>query len=151
MTLSYETIFSRYRGRTNDTLELSLNENDLLDICTERLHTVIGDPRVVTKFLNISLDDEIQRMSFELKYPVNDLADTEFVVKLLSMGMEIEWLKPQVDSKIYTSASIGGKEEKMLQNNYKLMQERLNRLEEQFSRQLGNHGYINNSYLRGNS
>ena len=31
MTLPYETIFSRTRGRINDPKELSLDENDLLE------------------------------------------------------------------------------------------------------------------------
>ena len=35
MTLPYETIFSRTRGRISDPKELSLDENDLLEIYTE--------------------------------------------------------------------------------------------------------------------
>ena len=46
MTLPYETIFSRTRGRINDPKELSLDENDLLEIYTERLHNVLSNPRV---------------------------------------------------------------------------------------------------------
>ena len=151
MTLSYEEIFSRYRGRINDPKELALDESDLTEICIERLHTVIGDSRVAIKFSNVIFDDELQQVIFKLKYPTNDFADKEYVIKLLSMGMEIEWLKPQVDSRVYTASMIGGKEEKMLQNNYKPMIDRLEKLEQQFSRQLSNHGYINNAYLRGDA
>ena len=151
MTLSYEDIFSRYRGITDDPKELSLNPDDQYEIYTERLHMVIADPRVIAKFSTIVLDDDIQEMEFELKYPVSEFADSEFIMKLLSLGMAIEWLKPQVDSRIYTSQFIGGKEEKMLQNNYKPMKERLESMERQFSRWLGSYGYINNSYIRGES
>lgn len=151
MTLSYEDIFSRYRGITDDPKELSLNLDDQYEIYTERLHMVIADPRVIAKFSTIVLDDDIQEMEFELKYPVSEFADSEFIMKLLSLGMAIEWLKPQVDSRIYTSQFIGGKEEKMLQNNYKPMKERLESMERQFSRWLGSYGYINNSYIRGES
>ena len=149
MTLSYEDIFSRYRGIVDDPKELSLDANDLSEICTERLHTSVSDPRVIAKFSNILLDDDIQEISFSLKNPVNDFVDKEFVIKLLSLGMSIEWLKPQVDSRIYTSEIVGGKEEKLLRNNYKPMKERLENLEKQFSRLISNYGYINNSYLRG--
>lgn len=149
MTLSYEDIFSRYRGIVDDPKELSLDANDLSEICTERLHTSVSDPRVIAKFSNILLDDDIQEISFSLKNPVNDFVDKEFVIKLLSLGMSIEWLKPQVDSRIYTSEIIGGKEEKLLRNNYKPMKERLENLEKQFSRLISNYGYINNSYIRG--
>lgn len=149
MTLSYEQVFSRYRGMINDPIESSLNVNDLIEIYTERLHMTISDPRVMAKLSSITMHDEIQEMDFELKYSVSDFADTEFMIKLLSLGMAIEWLRPQVNSRIYTSEFIGGKEEKMLQNNYKPMTERLKSMEQQFSKLLGHYGYINNSYLRG--
>lgn len=151
MTLSYEKIFSRYRGRIDDPKELSMNADDLLEICTERLHNVIGDPRVIAKFKNIELDDEIQQMNFSLKFSNGDFLDGEFIIKLLSLGMEIEWMKPQIDSIKYTVQMLGGKEEKMLQNNYKAMIERFDKLNTEFSKQLGMHGYINNSYVRGDS
>ena len=89
MTLSYEEIFSRYRGRINDPKELALDESDLTEICIERLHTVIGDSRVAIKFSNVIFDDELQQVIFKLKYPTNDFVDKEYVIKLLSMGMEI--------------------------------------------------------------
>lgn len=151
MTLPYDTIFSRYMGIVNDPKELSLNEADLFEIYNERLHMVLGDPRVNAKFLNIELDDEVQRITFTLKNSVNDISDSEFVVKLFAMGMGIEWMKPQVDSLDFALRMVGGKEEKSLQNSYKQMQDRLKRLEKQFSDHLSSHGYLNNSYLKGNS
>ena len=90
-------------------------------------------------------------MEFELKNPVGDFADSEFIIKLLSLGMAIEWLKPQVESRDYTLQFVGGKEEKMLQNNYKPMKDRLDSLERQFSKLLSHYGYLNNSYIRGDS
>ena len=149
MTLTYEQIVSRYRGIIDDPKELSLNLDDLWEIWTERLHMVISDPRVISKFSNIQMNDTIQEINFELKNSVNEFADKEFVIKLFSLGMSIEWLRPKVDSVLYTSMYIGGKEEKMLLNNYKPMIERLKRLESKFSNLLSQYGYINNSYVRG--
>ena len=149
MTLTYEQIVSRYRGIVDDPKELSLNLDDLWEIWTERLHMVISDPRVISKFSNIQMNDTIQEINFELKNSVNEFADKEFVIKLFSLGMSIEWLRPKVDSVLYTSMYIGGKVEKMLLNNYKPMIERLKRLELQFSNLLSQYGYINNSYVRG--
>ena len=79
MTLDYEQIFSRYRLIVDDPKELTLDPDDLLELCTERLHASVADPRVIAKFSTISLDDEIQRMEFELKNPVGDFADSEFI------------------------------------------------------------------------
>ena len=83
MTLSYEDIFSRYRGITNDPKELSLSLDDQCEIYTERLHMVVADPRVIAKLSTIELSDEVQEMKFELKYPVGDFADLEFIIKLI--------------------------------------------------------------------
>lgn len=149
MTLPYETIFSRTRGRIDDIKELSLDENDFNEIWTERLHTIAGDERVIRKFASFNMDDEIQQIEFEMQYPVSDFADKEYVIELFTLGMAIAWLRPKVDSLEYTVRALGGKEEKNLQNSYKEMQSRLDTLEHQFSRKLASHGYINNSYVRG--
>ncbi len=64
MTLPYETVFSRTLGRINDPKELSLDESDLLEIYTERLHNVISNPRVRRLFSSLVLDDNIQQIEF---------------------------------------------------------------------------------------
>ena len=112
MTLPYEIIFSRTRGRISDMKELSLDENDLNETWTERLRMVAGDERVIRKFASFNMDDEIQQIEFEMQYPVSDFADKEYVIGLFTLGMTIEWLKPQVDSAKFTARALGTKEEK---------------------------------------
>ena len=131
MTLPYETIFSRTRGRINDPKELSLDENDLLEIYTERLSNVIANPRVRRLFSSLTLDDEIQQLDFTLNNSVDETADMNFVVGILVLGMTIEWLQPQVDSIIHTSVMIGGKEEKRVLDNHKNMIERLDSMKKE--------------------
>lgn len=72
MTLPYETIFSRTRGRISDMKELSLDENDLNETWTERLHMVAGDERVIRKFASFNMDDEMEQIEFKMQYPVRD-------------------------------------------------------------------------------
>ena len=108
--LSYSTLFSRVLNKINDQKELSLDESDLLEIYTERLHSVVGKPRVRRLFSSISLDDEIQEMTFTLNNSVDEESDKDVVLEILSLGMAIEWLQPQVDSVIHTSVMIGGDE-----------------------------------------
>ena len=149
--LSYDKLFSRVLNKINDPKELSLDESDLLEIYTERLHSVIGKPRVRRLFSSITLDDEIQEMTFALNNSVDEYADEDFVLEVLTLGMVIEWLQPQVDSRIYTAEAIGGKEEKMLQNNYKPMQTRLADLETKLNKMIRDYGYMYNSYIKGGS
>lgn len=151
MTLPYETIFSRTRGRISDIKELSLDENDLLEIYTERLHNVISNPRVRRLFSSLTLDDEIQQMDFTLNNSVDETADMNFVVGILVLGMTIEWLQPQVDSIMRTSVMIGGKEEKKLLDNYKNMIDRLDSMKTELNKRIRDYGYMYNSYINTES
>ena len=146
--LSYSTLFSRVLNKINDQRELSLDENDLLEIYTERLHSVVGKPRVRRLFSSISLDDEIQEMTFTLNNSVDEESDKDFVLEILSLGMAIEWLQPQVDSVIHTSVMIGGKEEKKLLDNHKNMIERLDNMKKEQNKMIRDYGYMYNSYIK---
>ena len=146
--LSYSTLFSRVLNKINDQKELSLDENDLLEIYTERLHSVVGKPRVRRLFSSISLDDEIQEMTFTLNNSVDEESDKDFVLEILSLGMAIEWLQPQVDSIIHTSVMIGGKEEKKLLDNHKNMIERLDSMKKEQNKMIRDYGYMYNSYIK---
>lgn len=146
--LSYSTLFSRVLNKINDQKELSLDESDLFEIYTERLHSVVGKPRVRRLFSSISLDDEIQEMTFTLNNSVDEESDKDFVLEILSLGMAIEWLQPQVDSVIHTSVMIGGKEEKKLLDNHKNMIERLDSMKKEQNKMIRDYGYMYNSYIK---
>ena len=146
--LSYSTLFSRVLNKINDQKELSLDENDLLEIYTERLHSVVGKPRVRRLFSSISLDDEIQEMTFTLNNSVDEESDKDFVLEILSLGMAIEWLQPQVDSVVHTSVMIGGKEEKKILDNHKNMIERLDNMKKEQNKMIRDYGYMYNSYIK---
>ena len=149
--LSYSALFSRVLNKINDPKELSLDENDLLEIYTERLHSVVGKPRVRRLFSSISLDDEIQEMTFTLNNSVDEESDKDFVLEILSLGMAIEWLQPQVDSIMHTSVMIGGKEEKKLLDNHKNMIDRLNSMKTELNKRIRDYGYMYNSYINTES
>lgn len=146
--LSYSTLFSRVLNKINDPKELSLDESDLLEIYTERLHSVVGKPRVRRLFSSLLLDDEIQEMTFTLNNSVDEESDKDFVLEILSLGMAIEWLQPQVDSVIHTSVMIGGKEEKKLLDNHKNMIERLDSMKKEQNKMIRDYGYMYNSYIK---
>lgn len=147
--LSYSTLFSRVLNKINDPKELQLNTDDLLEIYTERLHSVVGKPRVRRLFSTLTLNDKIQEMTFTLNNSVDEDSDTDFVLEILSLGMAIEWLQPQVDSVIHTSVMIGGKEEKKLLDNHKNMIERLDSMKKEQNKMIRDYGYMYNSYING--
>lgn len=148
--LPYEKIFNRTLGKIDDPKELHLEVSDLLEIYVERLHEIVGDPRVSRLFTTIILNDEEQELEYELVNPMDEIKSDEFVIKLLSLGMVIEWLQPKVDSIMYTSLMIGGKEEKKILDNHKNMIERLNSLKVEQKKLIRDYDYQYNSYLSGN-
>lgn len=149
MTLSYETIFSRTRNVIYDPKELSLDENDLAEIYTERLHQVIGRPRIRRIFETIAFDDESQQIEFSLNNSVDEASDVDFVTNIFVLGMSIEWLQPQVDSIMHTSVMIGGKEEKKLIDNHSNMISRLSDMKTELNKMIRDYGYMYNSYING--
>lgn len=151
MLLPYETIFSRVRGRIDDPKELSYEESDLIDIYTERLNNVVGNPRVRRLFSSLSLDDEIQQMDFTLNNPVDDASDKNFVIGILVLGMEIEWLEPQVNSLKSTAEALGGKEEKMLLSPHKNNMTKLDDMKKELNKRIRDYGYMYNSYINSES
>ena len=70
-------------------------------------------------------------MTFTLNNSVDEESDKDFVLEILSLGMAIEWLQPQVDSVVHTSVMIGGKEEKKILDNHKNMIDRLDSMKKE--------------------
>ena len=87
-------------------------------------------------------------MTFILNNSVDEESDKDFVLEILSLGMAIEWLQPQVDSVIHTSVMIGGKEEKKLLDNHKNMIERLDSMKKEQNKMIRDYGYMYNSYIK---
>ena len=150
--LSYEKIFSRVRNKIHDPKELSLDEEDLIEIYTERLHSVVGNVRIRKMFSTLILNDETEEITWVLKNTItgsNSDMEEEYVIELLTLAMTIEWLRPKVEDITYIGMAIGGKEEKSLNNAHKLNIERLQELENQLSKMIRDHGYLYNDYLQG--
>lgn len=151
MLLPYETVFSRTRGRVNDPKELSLSENDLLEMYTERLHNVIGNSRVRRLFSSIVFDDEIQQINFTLNNSVDEASDIDFVTDIFVLGMTIEWLEPQVNSILSVSDYLGTDKEKLLKSSYKTNMDRLDSLKTELNKKIRDYGYMYNSYINSES
>ena len=90
----------------------------------------------------------MQEITLTLNNSVGEESDKDFVLEILSLGMAIEWLQPQVDSVIHTSVMIGGKEEKKLLDNHKNMIDRLDSMKKEQNKMIRDYGYMYNSYIK---
>lgn len=148
---SFDKIFSRFLMLVNDYNLAQLPEADVYDMEVEWLYAASSDPRVRQKFSYFEIDEMMREVSYELTNPVDEYADEEFVVRVLSIGMAIAWLQPQVDSILYTSPFIGGKEEKKIIDQHGATISRLEAMKNELKKTLRDYGYYYNSYVNGGS
>lgn len=147
--LSYEKIFSRVRNKIDDPKELSLDDEDLNEIYVERLHSVLGNVRISRMFTTLSYNDESEEINWSLRNTsTGNIDEEDYVIELFAIGMVIEWLKPKVETITNIGKAIGGKEEKIINDNHKTNIQRLSSLETQLSKMIRDHGYLYNAYLQ---
>lgn len=149
MTLSYEEIFSRFLGYITDYSIASMNIDDAYDMMREWLRKAYSKPYLRRLFSSSVLDDEIQTLTYEMEHQVEDEEDKNFVTEALAKGMVIEWLQPQVKSKLMTQQMFGGKESKFYAQSNQLSELRglLEDITLEQRKMIRDRGYFYNSYL----
>lgn len=149
-SLSYDEIFSDFLGSVTDYGLASVDIDDMYGLMTEYLHKTLSLSYVRRLFLSISLDDTIQEFTFELINTVDDDADIDFIKSILSKGMVVEWLKPQVRSKLNVAQMFGGKEQKFYAQSNHLSELRglLEDTQLEMRKAIRDRGYIYNPYLK---
>lgn len=150
-SLSYDEIFSDFLGSVTDYDLASIKIDDMYGLMTEYLHKTLSQSYVRRLFSSITFDDIVQMFTFEMANSVDDAADLDFVRYILSKGMVIEWLKPQVRSKVNIAQFFGGKEQKWFSQAQHLSELRglLEDTQLEMRKAIRDRGYIYNPYLEG--
>ena len=143
MTVSHDTIFSRFLAKIKDYSFLSLPSDTAYDFMREWLHSTVSKPHIRKLFESISLDDEIMTIQFTLVNTIDDEYDLDFVIEVLVQGMMIEWLTPRVNSMENISQMFSGSEEKFYSQSSHLseIQTLLKSLKNEQRKLTRNHGY----------
>jgi len=149
-SLSYDEIFSDFLGSVTDYGLASIDIDDMYGLMTEYLHKALSLSYIRRLFSSISLDDTIQEITFEVTNVVDDAADIDFIKYILSKGMVVEWLKPQVRSKLNIAQFFGGKEQKFYAQSNHLSELRglLEDTQLELRKAIRDRGYIYNPYLK---
>lgn len=146
LLINFEDIYKRALVRIDDLDLADLKRDDFYEYLKEWLHSSISNPFVRQKFNTFSIDDDMMRIRCDLNDSVDDTYDYNFVVDVLAKGIIINYFPSRIDTSIDMATAIGGKEEKVLNNKYKEKQERLNKLQNEFYKQLTQHGYYFTTY-----
>lgn len=150
MIASYKDIFSLFLNKVEDYKAFpNLTEELFFEIATNYLHDSCSEPKIRKLFDHITFDDILLEFDFELKNSIDENSDLDFIKKLLSTAMVIEWLNPQLNSTLNIQQMYGGKEEKFyaqsnhlnsIVNLHSYWTSKLHRL-------ISNRNTDNNSYL----
>ena len=146
-----EDIYSSFLGKITDYNFVNISEDDVYELMSGYLKSAISQPYVRRLFSSIIMDDEVMEMTFELKNSIDEQSDKYFVSEVLSRGMVIAWLEPQVKSTANLAQMFGGKEQKWFSQAQHLteLKDLLSTAKSEQRRIICDHGYINNSYVRG--
>lgn len=121
-SLEYETIFNKFLGKVTDYTIASMDDESSNEIMTEYLLSALALPEVENLFTELTVDEDMQEISFELKRSKGESADTRFVTEIILIAMQIAWIEPQVYSHQVTIQILGGKEEKFYSQSAALEQ-----------------------------
>lgn len=149
MTLSYEDIYSFFLGYITDHNIAAMSMQDAYDLMSENLHKAVSKPYVRRLFSEFNNDSEIMTLTFEMDYKTDDNADKDFVLDILAKGMVIEWLQPQVKSRLLTAQYFGNSDKKYFSQSAHLneLQSLLEEAKLDQRKMIRDRGYISNSYL----
>ena len=112
-SLSYrDDLYSSFLGKVTDYNFVNMSEDDVYELMFGYFKSAISQPYVRRLFSSVKMDDEIMEMTFTLKDSVDEDSDKYFIIEVLSRGMVIAWLEPQVKSTVNLSQMYGGKEQK---------------------------------------
>lgn len=150
-SLSYEDIYSDFLGNMSDYQLASLNTSDAYELMTEYLQKGMRQSYVRDLFTTLTYDKTVQILSYELVDVIDEDRDKEFVLGILSKAMVVEWLKPQVRSKINVAQVFGTKESKFFSQSSHLSEIKglLEDTRLELRKEIRDRSSLHNSYIGG--
>lgn len=148
---NFEEIYSQFymKAKAYDILELTERQSE--EMLLGWLHAATSKPYIRKLFSTFTLDDEIYQMNFEMTYSVDDDADLDFVLDVLSLGMLIEWYRPQINNYNNLAQVYGSKEEKFYSQSSHLtaLHSIAKSIKKEQRQIIADRGFLYNSYLDG--
>lgn len=149
-SLSYDDIYSRVLDKITDYSFLENSDSEIYEELNQKMTSALSKPYLRRLFSSIQCDDDVQVITYELVYPVEDGYDNDFIAEAIALGVVIEWLGKKVKSTNSIHQLITSSKESKWYNQ----KDHLNAISALYdsckSEQraiIRDRGYINNSYL----
>ena len=144
--------YSSFLRKVTDYDFLTNSVDDVNSLLAEFLRSTISKPYCRRLFSELAFDDELEEMTYNLKVATTDDEDNDFVTEMLALGIVIEWLKPQTDSKLATQQMITSSKESKFYSQASHLKEIKSLLDNAIKEQrdlIRDRGFIYNGYLGG--
>lgn len=150
MTSTYTSVFNSFLGLIEDYDFTLMSNDDVNEVMVEYLHKAVSKPYTRRLFESITLDDSIFTITYTMINSVDDEQDKDFTEDVLAHGMAIEWLTPQVRSKLNIRQMFtNNKESKFYAQSTHLneLKDLLDSVKDEQRRLIADRGYVYNTYL----
>lgn len=150
MTSDTESIYSRFRARVDDNELAGQDEEIANEILGAYLKSVIAQTYIRKLFTNINFDEDVGEVEYDMREPIDDLADQEFTEELLALGMVVQWVSPRFHSTLNTAQFFSNSDLKFYSqaNHMDELREMYNKSQIDLRKYIRDRGYAN-SYISG--
>jgi hypothetical protein len=145
--MDYELIYGKFLSKIDDPKLLTYDEETLYEILYDYLTSALANPDVRKLFKTLSVDDRVEKVVYTMNVSIDEYSDTNFILEIIAKGMVIQWMTQKLDTALSLATVIGGKEEKMIRNEYKNNMVRLKELKVELKKMIRDSNYIDNSYI----
>ena len=87
MTSGYDDIYSRFYLRVKDYEMSGLSESLVKEMLYGYMKSTLSKPMVRRLFASVYTDDDVEEIEYELREPLDEDSDKDFVEEVLSLGM----------------------------------------------------------------
>ena len=149
-TLDYKSILSRFCTQAKAYKLATYPEDVVTELTNEWIHSMAGQVSVRRMFKSISLNDDIQQITFTLKNTVDEGSDIDFVSNIFSMGIGIRWCKAKLcDDNVLDQAFLSQEVKFYSQKNHMDgLRDLLKDLKTELNSEITQHNGTWNSYLK---
>lgn len=123
-SLIYERVYSSFLAEVTDVNFVKLEQYELMEMLQEYLHKALSESYLRRCFSSLSLDDDDQKMVFELKYEVDNETDIEFVINATAKMMVYKWWANKVNNIALAAQLLAGAEQKFYSQSNHLTETR---------------------------
>ena len=111
-SIELNEIYSRFYLRVKDYDMVEMDEKMVNEMLGGYLRSTLSKPMVRRLFSQVTMDEDVEEVEFELREPWDEDSDIDFVAEVLSLGMLVAWVDPRYHSTLLTNQMLSNSEQK---------------------------------------